>query len=62
MSYRQGPHFCNSVDCFIKSPTSAKNSEFAFNKIFIFVTKKLSYFVSLKLFLNLGTIMLCRNS
>ena len=32
---RQGPHFCNSVDCFIKSPTSAKSSEFASNKIFI---------------------------
>jgi hypothetical protein len=29
---RQGPHFCNSVDCFIKSPTSVKSSEFAFNK------------------------------
>ena len=29
---RQGPHFCNSVDCFIKSPTSAKSSEFAFSK------------------------------
>jgi hypothetical protein len=32
---RQGPHFCNSVDCFIKPPTSAKSSEFAFNKNFI---------------------------
>ena len=34
MSYlnRQGPHFCNSVDCFIKSPASAKSYEFAFNK------------------------------
>jgi hypothetical protein len=31
----QGPHFYNSVDCFIKSSTSAKSSEFAFNKIFI---------------------------
>jgi hypothetical protein len=34
---RQGPHFCNSVDCFIKSPTSAKSSELAFNKIFFFL-------------------------
>jgi hypothetical protein len=32
---RQGPDFCNSVDCFIKSPTSAKSSEFAFNNNFI---------------------------
>ena len=32
---RQGPHFYNSVDCFIKSPASAKNWEFAFKKIFI---------------------------
>ena len=32
---RQGPHFCNSVDCVIKSPTSTKSSEFAFNKHFI---------------------------
>jgi hypothetical protein len=32
---RQGPHFCNSVDCFIKSPTSAKSSELAFSKKFI---------------------------
>jgi hypothetical protein len=32
---RQGPHFCNTVDYFIKSPTSAKSSEFAFSKTFI---------------------------